>query len=139
VESKSDDLVSVLDSENKKNILAKTRKKKNEEESQITTRLVDSLMNQVEQEYKLFMKKVVVLREMQEGPNAEKFKALRIKMRFIKNEIPFFGTIARFDFPKKDFMEIVRRSLLHPIKIFSFLIHSLPNSTFHRKSLWWIL
>jgi hypothetical protein len=99
VESKEDEIVSHLDAESKKCILSKIRKKKNEEESQIITRLIDSLMFQVENEYKLFMKKVVVLREMQDKKNEEKFKDLRIKMRFIKNEIPYYGTIAKMDLP----------------------------------------
>lgn len=107
VESKSDELVSTLDTDTKRNILSKTRKRRGEEENQITTRLVEGLMSQVDQEYKLFMKKVVVLREMQEPGHQEQFKGLRIKMRFIKGEIPFFGTIARFDFPKKDYMDVV--------------------------------
>ena len=109
VEAKNDDFVGFLDLEAKRNILAKTRKiKKNEEESQQVTRLIDGLMKQVEMEYKLFMKKVVVLREMQEEDGGEKFRALRIRMRFIKGEIPFYGTIGRFDFPKKEYMDIVK-------------------------------
>ena len=102
VEGKSDELVSVLDVEAKKNILSKTRGKKKDEESQSTSRLIESLMGQVEMEYKLFMKKVVVLGEMQEAINTDKFKNLRIKMRFIKNEIPFLGTIAKFDYSKEN-------------------------------------
>lgn len=106
VESKNDQLVSSLDNETYKNILMKTRKKK-EEENQIIGRLINSLMEQVQMEYKLFMKKVVVLKEMQDPENLEKFKNLRIKLRYIKGEIPFFGTIAKFDFPKKEILETV--------------------------------
>lgn len=106
VESKNDQLVSSLDEETYKNILMKTRKKK-EEENQIIGRLINSLMEQVQMEYKLFMKKVVVLKEMLNAENLEKFKNLRIKLRYIKGEIPFFGTIAKFDFPKKEILENV--------------------------------
>lgn len=53
------------------------------------------------------MKKVVVLREMQDSNNGDKFQSLRIKLRFIKDQIPFFGTICRFDFPKKEYIDIV--------------------------------
>lgn len=107
VEGKNDDLVSNLDNETHRNILFKTKKKR-EEENQTTTRLINSLMEQVKMEYKLFMKKFVVLREMQDPGNLEKFRRSRIKLRYIKGEIPFFGTIAKFDYPKKDMLEYVK-------------------------------
>lgn len=47
VEEKSDDLVSSLDADTRRNILMKTKKRKMEEENQIVGRLIDSLMSQV--------------------------------------------------------------------------------------------
>lgn len=107
VEGKEDGMVSYLNEESRRSILGRIRKKRNEEESQIITRLIDSLMGQVEGEYKLFMKKVVVLREMQDKKNEEKFKDLRIKMRYIKNEIPYYGTILKMNFPIEQISDFV--------------------------------
>lgn len=44
-------------------------------------------------EYDLFMKKCVVLKEMLSDESVEKFKNLRIKIRRPKKHIPYFGTI----------------------------------------------
>jgi len=39
------------------------------------------------------MKKCLVLREMLDGKNQDKFKQLRIKIRRPEKSIPYFGTI----------------------------------------------
>lgn len=44
------------------------------------------------------MKKCAVLKEMEEDNNDNKFNKMRIKVRKPSNDIPFIGTICKFDY-----------------------------------------
>lgn len=51
------------------------------------------MITDVNNDYELFMKKCVVMKEMLEDESIEKFNKLRIKIRKPKKSIPYFGTI----------------------------------------------
>ena len=94
--------------------MSKTLKKKKTEskgEEYIQATLIKNLMQTVEYEYVLFMKKCYVLKEMENANNLLKFKKNRIRLRIPKREIPKYGTICKLVYPKKEYIDNVKKKI----------------------------
>lgn len=66
-------------------------------------RLLGQLMQETEFEYVRFMKKCIVLKEMQDPRQSGKWIQLRIRNRREVKRVPYYGTIEQLNFAFREF------------------------------------
>ncbi len=111
VDSIPSDKVSVLSKERRFNFLSKCVRESDKLDPDRVFATFKHLMRVVEEEYVRQMKKCIILKEMQEPANHQKFLSLKIPIRLSKRTSPYYGVVrlpVRYTF-NKYLEEIVRQ------------------------------
>lgn len=93
VDSIPSDQVSVLSKERRYNFLSKCVKERDQLDPDKVFSSFKYLLRVVEEEYVRQMKKCIVLKQMQDSNNHQKFQKLKIPIRLPKRTAPYFGVV----------------------------------------------
>lgn len=99
VDSIPSDQVSVLSKERRYNFLSKCVRESDKFDPDKVYATFKHLMRVVEEEYVRQMKKCILLKEMQDPANHQKFQKLKIPVRLPRRTAPYFGVV-KFNGPR---------------------------------------